>query len=210
MLRVRSWQSGYLSQAKAWQAEVRPPGSRAQRFWRILYTTRNRRLLSCPSTDHPGNTVSEFREVHLLSATHAEGLRALSMEPDVAAVAAISVAPSPEETAEYIAVAMNAREEGRAYIFLLTDRTEVLGICRLIGVLGVPRLIVAIGHSYRGQGNGSFLVRHVLEFAFETLQLERVTATGACLGLVSQFGRLDGNGLTRQEWQSARAKAKAV
>jgi RimJ/RimL family protein N-acetyltransferase len=156
------------------------------------------------------STMSNSREVHLLSATHADGLRALSMEPDVAAVAAISVAPSPGETAEYITVATNAREEGRAYIFVLTDRTELLGICRLIGVLGVPRLIVAISHAYRGQGNGSFLVRHVLEFAFETLQLERVTATGACLRLVSQFGQLDGNGLTRQEWQTARAKARTV
>lgn len=151
--------------------------------------------------------MSKSREVHLLSAVHAEGLRALSLEPDVAAVAAVGVALSPAEVADYIAVATKAREEGRAYVFVLTDRTEVLGVCRLIGVLGVPRLIVGIGHAYRGQGNGSFLVRHVLEFAFESLMLERVTATGACLGLVSQFGRLDGNGLTRLEWQAAQAKS---
>lgn len=153
------------------------------------------------------SVVNDSREVHLLSAAHAEGLHKLSREADVAAVAAIGVAPSPVEIAEYITVAENALEEGRSYVFVLTDRTEVLGICRLIGVLGVPRLIVAIGHAHRGQGNGSFLVRHVLEFAFETLQLERVTATGACLGIVSQFGRLDGNELTRQEWQAS-AEAK--
>ncbi len=149
---------------------------------------------------------SESREVLLLSAAHTEGLRALSREPDVAAVAAVSVALSPEAAAEYIEVATKAREEGRAWIFVLTDHSEVSGICRLIGVLGVPRLIVAIGQAYRGQGNGSFLVRHVLEFAFETLKLERVTATGPCLRLVSQFGRLDGNELTREEWQAARTK----
>ena len=159
------------------------------------------------STEHAGNTVSESREVHLLSTAHAEGIRALSREPDVAAAVGLSVALSPEEAAEYIAVATSAREEGRSYVFVLTDRSEVLGVCRLIGVLGVPRLIVAIGRAYRGQGNGSFLVRHVLAFAFETLQLERVTATGACLLLVSQFGRVHDSGLTRQEWQAAEPKS---
>jgi GNAT superfamily N-acetyltransferase len=152
------------------------------------------------------NRMSESREVHLLSAAHAGGLRALSMEPDVAGAAALGLALSPEAAAEYIAIAAKAREEGRSYIFVLTDRNEVLGICRLIGVLGVPRLIVAVGHAWRGQGNGSFLVRHVLEFAYETLGLELVTATGACLVLVSQFGRLDGNGLTRSAWQAARPR----
>ena len=151
--------------------------------------------------------MSESREVHLLSPAHAESIRALSTEPDVAAAAAFDVPLTPEEAIDYITVATAAREEGRAYIFVLTASTNVTGICRLIGVLGVPRLIVAIGHAYRGQGNGSFLVRHVLEFAFETLELERVTATGACLVLVSRFGRLDGNGLTRQGWLAARAKA---
>jgi RimJ/RimL family protein N-acetyltransferase len=141
-----------------------------------------------------------------LSTAHAEGLRALSREPDVAAAAGLGVALSPEEAADYIAEATSSREEGRAYVFVLTDHTAVSGVCRLIGVAGVPRLIVAIGHAYRGQGNGSLLVRHVLEFAFENLGLERVTAGGACLRLVSQFGRLDGNGLTRQEWQAARAR----
>ena len=69
---------------------------------------------------------------------------------------------------------------------------------RLIGVRGFPRLIVAVGHAYRGQGNGSFLVRHVLEFAFENLKLDRVTATGPCLRLVSQFGLVsDGHALAR-------------
>ena len=72
---------------------------------------------------------------------------------------------------------------------------------------GIPRLIVAVGQAYRGQGNGSLLVGHVLEFAFENLALDRVTATGACLRLVSQFGLLaDGHGLARQEWQEARTK----
>lgn len=149
----------------------------------------------------------DSREVHLLSAAHAAGLRELSKEPDVAAAAALSLTLTHEQAVEYIAVATKAREEGRSYIFVLTDRTEVLGICRLIGVLGVPRLIVAVGHMYRGQGNGALLVRHVLEFAFENLQLEQVTATGACLRVVSQFGRLEGNVLTRQEWLAARAKA---
>ena len=131
----------------------------------------------------------------------------MSREPDFAAAAGMSMDLSPEEAVEYIATATKAREEGRSYIFVLTRGTEVLGVCRLIGVLGVPRLIVAIGGVYRGQGNGSFLVRHVLEFAFDNLQLEQVTATGACLGLVAQFGHLEGMGITRQQWLAAREKA---
>jgi hypothetical protein len=151
--------------------------------------------------------VSEPRGVYLLSAAHAEGFRALSGEADFAGAVGISMAPSPDEVADYVAAATKAREEGRSYVFVLTDRSEVLGVCRLIGVRGVPRLIVAVGQPFRGRGNGSFLVRHVLEFGFENLQLDRVTATGACLRLVSQFGLgLNADGLTRQEWQEARAK----
>ena len=138
--------------------------------------------------------------VDLLSPAHAEGLRVLAVEPDFAAAAAINVAPLPGEVAAYIVAATKAREEGRSWVFVLTDRTGMLGVCRLIGVRGVPRLIVAVGQAHRGKGNGSFLVRHVLEFAFENLKLELVTATGACLQLVSQFGQVDGNGLTRQAW----------
>jgi RimJ/RimL family protein N-acetyltransferase len=155
--------------------------------------------------------VSEARGVYLLSAEHAEGLRALAREPDFAAATSLSVAPSSGEIRDYIEAATKAREEGRSYVFVLTDRKEVLGMCRLIGVRGVPRLIVAVGHAHRGQGNGSFLVGHVLEFAFENLELDRVTATGACLRLVSQFGLLsDGHSLTRQDWHEARAKTVRV
>lgn len=153
--------------------------------------------------------MTELRSVSLLGPAHTEGIRALSREPDFAAAAAMSVGMSPEEAAKYVAIATEAREEGRSFIFVMTEGTEVLGICRLIGVLGVPRLIVAIGGAYRGQGNGSFIVRHVLDFAFESLQLDQVTATGACLRLVAQFGQLDGNGITRHEWRTAQAKSEA-
>ena len=153
--------------------------------------------------------MADLRSVSLLGPAHTEGIRALSREPDCAAAAAMSVAMSPEEAARYIAIATEAREEGRSFIFVLTEETAVLGICRLIGVLGVPRLVVAIGGAHRGQGNGSLIVRHVLEFAFESLHLEQVTASGACLRLVAQFGPLSANALTRDDWQAARAKAEA-
>ena len=152
--------------------------------------------------------MADLRSVSLLEPTHTEGIRALSREPDFAAAAAMSVGMSPEEAARYIAIAAEARDEGRSYIFVLVEGPKVLGICRLIGVLGIPRLIVAIGGAYRGQGNGSFIVRHVLEFAFENLQLEQVTASGACLRLVAQFGQLEGYGITRQEWRTAHAKSE--
>ena len=147
--------------------------------------------------------MTEVRTVSLLAPAHAAGIRILSAEPDFAAAAGMRVNLSPEQAVEYIAVATKAREEGRSYVLVLTRGSEVLGICRLIGVLGVPRLIVAIGGAHRGQGNGSYLVRHVLKFAFDSLQLERVTATGACLSLVAQFGELDGTGLSRHEWLAA-------
>ena len=144
--------------------------------------------------------MTELRSVSLLAAEHVEGLQALSREPDFAAAAGVDVALSLEEAREVIATATRASEEGRSYVFVLSDDINVLGVCRLIGALGVPRLIVAIGGAYRGQGNGVFIVRHVLQFAFENLQLERVTASGPCLRLVARFGQLDGNGLTRQAW----------
>jgi GNAT superfamily N-acetyltransferase len=150
--------------------------------------------------------VTQDRKVELLSADHIEGLRLLSMEPDVAGVAGIDVAIPLDAAAEFIGIATKAREDGRSYVFVLVEDGEVSGVCRLIGVLGVPRLIVGVRHAYRGRGNGAFLVRHVLEYAFETLGLELVTATGPCLRLVSQYGRLDGNGLSRSEWMAARGK----
>jgi GNAT superfamily N-acetyltransferase len=112
--------------------------------------------------------VTEPLSVSLLSPAHAEGLRELSREADFAGAAGMGYALSEEGVAEYIASATKAQDDGRSYIFVLTRGTEVLGVCRLIGVLGVPRLIVSIGASYRGQGNGSLLVRRVLEFAFDT------------------------------------------
>jgi RimJ/RimL family protein N-acetyltransferase len=146
--------------------------------------------------------LSESRAVQLLSPEHADGLRALSTDFQFAAAAGIGVGLSAEGAADYITVAAQAREEGRSYIFVLTNDTEVLGVCRLIGVRGVPRLIVAIGLPYRGQGNGSFLVKHVLKFAFENLREEQVTAGGACLRLLGQFGPLSGGqSLKRQDWQ---------
>jgi RimJ/RimL family protein N-acetyltransferase len=142
------------------------------------------------------------RRVELLTAEHAEGLRVLSTDFAFAAAAGVSVGLSAEKAADYIAVAAKAREEGRSYVFVLVDGTVVMGVCRLIGIRGVPRLIVAIGLPYRGQGNGSFLVRHVLEFAFAKLGEERVTASGPCLRLLAQFGPLSGGqALTRKDWQ---------
>jgi GNAT superfamily N-acetyltransferase len=152
--------------------------------------------------------VTESRTVTLLSPEHVDGLRALSAEPDVTAAAAMDGPLTPEEAARYVADAEKAREDGQSYVFVLTEGTSVSGICRLIGVRGVPRLIVAVGQAWRGRGNGSFLVRHVLAFAFDELELEQVTATGACLRLMAQFGlREGGDALTRQEWLAWRAEA---
>ena len=147
--------------------------------------------------------VSESRAVQLLSPEHAGGLRLLSTDPEFSAAAGVAIGLSAEGAAEYIAAAETAREEGKSYVFVLTDGTDVLGVCRLIGLRGVPRLIVAIGLQYRGRGNGSFLVKHVLEFAFTKLGEERVTAGGPCLRLLAQFGPLSGGqSLTRKDWQN--------
>jgi GNAT superfamily N-acetyltransferase len=145
--------------------------------------------------------VSE-RRVELLSPQHGEGVRALSTDFEFAAAAGVGLGLSAEGATDYIVAAEKAREEGRSYVFVLIDGTEVLGVCRLIGLRGVPRLIVAIGLPYRGQGNGSFIVQHVLEFAFAKLGEEQVTASGPCLRLLAQFGPLSGGqALTREDWQ---------
>ena len=155
--------------------------------------------------------MTQSRRVDLLSTDHLDGLRVLSTEYDVAAVLGVAGPLSATEAAEYIETTIKARDEGRSYVFVLTDGTDVLGICRLIGVKGVPRLIVAVGGAYRGRGNGLRLVKHVLEYAFETLGLDRVTASGPCLSLVSQC-RVESNGqllggITREEWSEARAQS---
>jgi RimJ/RimL family protein N-acetyltransferase len=145
--------------------------------------------------------VSETRAVQLLSPEHAEGLRLLSTDLEFSAAAGTAVGLTEEGAAQYIDVAAKARDEGRSYVFVLTEGPDVLGVCRLIGVRGVPRLIVAIGLAYRGRGNGSFLVKQVLKFAFENLKEEQVTAGGACLRLLAQFGPLSGgDALRRQDW----------
>jgi RimJ/RimL family protein N-acetyltransferase len=145
--------------------------------------------------------VSE-RRVELLSPEHAEGVRVLSTDFEFAATAGVTVGLSAKGATDYIAAAEQAREEGRSYVFVLIDGTAVLGVCRLIGVRGVPRLIVAIGQPYRGEGNGSFLVKQVLEFAFAKLGEQQVTASGSCLRLLAQFGPLSGGqALTRKGWQ---------
>ena len=51
----------------------------------------------------------------MLSAAHAEGVRVLSMEPDVAAAAGLGIALSAEETRDYIAAATKAREQMQGY-----------------------------------------------------------------------------------------------
>ena len=154
--------------------------------------------------------MSDICDVHVLSNHHADGIQALFTEPDVAAVAGADVGMSLEAVDEYIKVATEAREDGWAYIFVLTVGTRVTGICRLIGVRGVPRLIVGVSAAYRGRGFGAILVRHVLEFAFEKLGVEQVTASGPCLALVSRYGRIEGAALSRAAWMAAQGGSAPV
>src|SRR5688500_16694429 len=82
---------------------------------------------ACHNAEIPTIMVSESRAVQLLSPEHAEGLRLLSTDPEFSAAAGVAVGLSAEGAAEYIAGAAKAREEGRSYVFVLTDgpdRTE--------------------------------------------------------------------------------------
>jgi RimJ/RimL family protein N-acetyltransferase len=156
--------------------------------------------------------VSEPRGVYALSPDHADAIRALSAEPDTASVLGVTGPLSSTDALAFIGERANERSGGRAYAFALVERGNVSGVCGLMNVLSAaPTVYVAIGRSHRSNGNATFAIHLVLEFAFENLKLERVSTIapeGACRRLFERLGfssSSDALMLNRQEWHETRS-----
>ncbi|MGH7712619.1 MAG: GNAT family N-acetyltransferase [Gemmatimonadaceae bacterium] len=166
--------------------------------------------------------MGESRAVYMLSAAHAEALRRLATDPEVAELLGVSDLSSANSVDNYISQQQQTRSKGREHMFVLTDREQVLGLCGLHGVAGAnaPEMNLWIARPHRGRGNATFAARLMLELAFENLQLDCVRTrapdrTAACRHLLEKHGfrevRAEVYEITRQQWQNARnAAALAV
>jgi RimJ/RimL family protein N-acetyltransferase len=122
--------------------------------------------------------VTQNRGTELLSLAHAEAIQRLVSDPLVAATTRIPH-PYPENGArEFIEQQMKERAEGNAYVFAITERREVVGVCGLHGIERKQARDLGFwtGRPFWGKGYATFGVKMVLEFAFQNLRLERVNA----------------------------------
>jgi len=119
-----------------------------------------------PSTNTPG--------LYMVTLEDAEAIQRLASDPDIAATTR-SPHPYPDGAAkEFVAGMIKEREEGTAYVFVIKDRSQVVGTCGLHGVGSgrAKELGYWIGRPYWGKGFATFGVKLTLEFAFNNLRLE--------------------------------------
>lgn len=71
-------------------------------------------------------------------------------------------------------------QEGRAAHFIGMENGRVIAACSLTNIVYQPLCYCHLGYSvdgeYEGTGNMSQLVRHVINFGFQTLRLNRICA----------------------------------
>ncbi|MDA9909873.1 GNAT family N-acetyltransferase [Gammaproteobacteria bacterium] len=71
-------------------------------------------------------------------------------------------------------------QDGRAVHFLGLEEGKVVGTCSLTNIVYSPGLYCAMGYSvdadYEGKGYMSGIVRHVVDYAFNNLRLNRISA----------------------------------
>lgn len=122
--------------------------------------------------------MGESRGVYMLSAAHVDALRPLLADSQIAAALELPRPFGEAQTRDWVTTQMRARGEGRAYLFVISDSGAVLGVCGLMNAgHGEPaRFVVALPPVHRGKGHARFAGERVLEFAFQNLQLDRVTA----------------------------------
>jgi RimJ/RimL family protein N-acetyltransferase len=117
--------------------------------------------------------------VYMLSAEHADAIQRLASDAAIAATTRVPH-PYPENAArDFIAAQMVERAEGTAYVFVIKERWDVVGVCGLHGIEGNEgrELGFWIGRPFWGKGYASFGVKMVLQFAFQNLRLEHVAAS---------------------------------
>lgn len=122
--------------------------------------------------------MSSTTGIYLLAPEHAGPIQRLAADPRIAATTSIPH-PYPEHGARhFVAQQLEDRAAGRAWVFAILDRAELVGVCGVEG-LGAgesPELGYWIGTPFWGQGYATFALRMLLEFIFTNLRLDAVGA----------------------------------
>lgn len=109
---------------------------------------------------------------------HAAALQTLASDAAVSATTNLPSPLPPGHAEAWIDSAMEARTQGEAYHFAVVHpRDGFIGCCSLISLSPRERsaqLSYWIGRPYWGRGHATRAARCVLDFAFDTLKLDRV------------------------------------
>jgi RimJ/RimL family protein N-acetyltransferase len=114
--------------------------------------------------------------IYSLSPEHADAIQRLLSDPDILANTRLPEPLAPDAAQTLIARRLEERAAGKGHPFAILDGPELVGICGLHEIEGscARELGYWVGRPYRGNGYASFALRMLLDFAFRTLQLERV------------------------------------
>lgn len=171
--------------------------------------------------------MGKSRGVYMLSAAHRDAIPPLLADARIAAALGLPQSHDDAAARDWVAAQVAARAQGQAYLFVLSDRGHVLGICGLreVGRAAPAQFVVAVRSEQRGKGHAHFAGERVLEFAFQNLQLGRVAARapaagGACSHVLERLGFRERSlaqpgpatrqaewELTREQWLDARARS---
>jgi RimJ/RimL family protein N-acetyltransferase len=126
----------------------------------------------------------------LIQMEHADRIQELAAD---AAIGATSNVPSPypvDGAKAWIAHMRESQAVGTAYAFAVVDAREgVVGVCSLMAVDRPGRAALLgywIGRRYWGRGYATTGGRHVVEFGFRDLELERIQSFCLTHNLSSQ------------------------
>ena len=131
-----------------------------------------------PFQHNPDCPVTADVSLEPIAPHHAEDVQRLASDPDVVATTNLPE-PYPEDgAAEWIADVVPKQKTGEEYAFAIrnTDGTLV-GVCGLVGVTDdVAELGFWIGKPFWNRGYATAAGRETVNFAFETVGIDRVFA----------------------------------
>lgn len=112
----------------------------------------------------------------MLAVEHAAALQLLASDPAIAATTRIPHPYPPGAALQFIEHQRKESAEGRAHVFVIKDRNEILGVCGLHDIVNgeARELGYWIGRQYWGKGYATFAVKMVLKFAFQNLGVTRI------------------------------------
>jgi RimJ/RimL family protein N-acetyltransferase len=114
--------------------------------------------------------------VEMIRPEHSAAIQELVTDPAIAEVARVFYPSLLDGAQAFVERCAKERNDGQAFVHVVTARTLLLGICGLHDV--APRqsaeLRFWIGRPFWGKGLATFAVGNMLDFAFGPLHLERV------------------------------------